>query len=138
MVLISPWNFVHALLRLLDAGLLSRKSGFDPSPVGTGFIVDSVAMGHVSVRVLQFLSIRIILLVTHAFPFIYYRHYIIDSIVKLKINWIRRRVTYMICYQPITVLSSSLPLRSMLPVLNLGSILNIINTDARLSTVKPH
>ena len=36
-----PW------LRLLDAGLLSWKSGFDPSPFDAGFVVDNVGMGYV-------------------------------------------------------------------------------------------
>ena len=52
---------------MLDGGLLSRKSGFDASPVDAKFVVDNVGMRYTFLRVRQFPSIRLILPLLHLF-----------------------------------------------------------------------
>jgi hypothetical protein len=54
-----PW------LRRLVAGLSSRRPGFDPGSVHVGFMVDSVALGHVFPRVLRFSPVSFIPPVLH-------------------------------------------------------------------------
>jgi len=49
-------NEVLSWIRRLVAGLSPRRSWFDPRLVSVGSVVDKVALGQVSVRVLQFLS----------------------------------------------------------------------------------
>jgi hypothetical protein len=56
---VVPW------LRRLVAGLSPRRPGFDPSPVHVGFMVDKVALGQVSPRVLRFSPVNLIPPVLH-------------------------------------------------------------------------
>jgi hypothetical protein len=54
-----PW------LRRLVAGLPLRRLGFDPGSVHVGFVVDKVALGQVSPRVLRFSPVSFIPPVLH-------------------------------------------------------------------------
>ena len=58
-VLAVPW------LRWLVAGLSQRRPGFDPESVHVGFVVDKVALGQVSLRVLRFSPVSFIPSVLH-------------------------------------------------------------------------
>jgi hypothetical protein len=52
--LVVPW------LRRLVAGLSPRRTEFDPGSVHMGFVVDEVALGQVSPRVLRFYPVNLI------------------------------------------------------------------------------
>ena len=52
-------------LRLVIAGLSTRRNGFDPGPVRVGFLVDKGALGQVSRRVLRVSLVGIIPLTLH-------------------------------------------------------------------------
>jgi hypothetical protein len=52
-------------LRRLVAGLSPRRPGFDPGSVLVGFVVDKVALGQVSLRVLRFSPVNFIPSVLH-------------------------------------------------------------------------
>jgi hypothetical protein len=66
-ILYHPETLSMPWLRLLDAGLSSRKSAFDPRPVDTGFVVDNVGMGYIFLRVCRFPPIRLILPLLYPF-----------------------------------------------------------------------
>ena len=53
-------NEALSWLRRLVAGFSPRRSWFDPRPVSFGSVVDKVALGQASVRVLQFFSVSVI------------------------------------------------------------------------------
>jgi hypothetical protein len=53
-------NFVVLWLRRLVAGLAPRRPGFKPGSVHVGFMVDKVALGQVSLRVLLFSPVSVI------------------------------------------------------------------------------
>jgi hypothetical protein len=56
-----PW------LRRLVTGLPPQRPGFDPGSVHVGFVVDEVALGQVSPRVLRFSPVNFITPVLHYF-----------------------------------------------------------------------
>jgi hypothetical protein len=47
-------------LRRLVVGLSSRRHAFDPTSVHVRFVVDKVALRHISVRVIRFCPVSII------------------------------------------------------------------------------
>ena len=63
--LILVFNNVPWLSRLV-AGLLPRRSDFDPSSVHTRFVVDRVALGQVVLGILWFSLVSTISLIFHA------------------------------------------------------------------------
>jgi len=75
----------RARLWSLISSISSRRPGFDPKPVNVGFVIDKVAVGQVSHKLLRFHFVSIIPPMFYARLFIHHRLCVltaVDSVMK--------------------------------------------------------
>jgi hypothetical protein len=75
-VIIRKYRDGCTMTRKAGACLSLRRAVFDLRPVSVEFMVDEVAEGQVSLRLLLFSPFSIISLLLHTLPLIYHRRYI--------------------------------------------------------------